>query len=280
MAINNNKFLPLILDGVDMMVAENQRKKAVAEQQKVLSEQNNQKKQQQSLANKSSFLNAMLSDKNLTPESKQQASSLLTQLITNPETDLSGFKPAYQQPEAKDPIIEMPADVRKYYPTAPEKAPQSVVKMFMDNARMIRNNELDAQTTKRGQDSRNKGDDTEKRLRTQMAEINREMSKFQRDGVVTDSDKFKRLENMRLALVSENKPLDSKAFSNYMNAVRNEPLSKKDANAQTPATKQQQPENVGNVDVREKARLILEQNGYASDDAAIELFLKNNRDFK
>ena len=220
MAINNNQFLPLIFQGIDMMVADNQQKKMEAKQQQMQQDQAERERQKLNLTNKSGFLKAILGDKSVSPESKGEASSLFTQLLMNPDTDVSGFKPAYQQPEAKDPIIEMPADVRKYYPTAPEKAPQSVVKMFMDNARMIRNNELDAQTTKRGQDKRGSSESNGDQLKAQLNELSREMNKYRMGTYIENPDAFGKLENMRLALMTSEQPLGQKEFSTYMNANR------------------------------------------------------------
>lgn len=71
-------------------------------------------------------------------------------------------------------------------------------------------------------------------LKAQLTEIDREMKKYMNGGMVTDQGKLKQLENMRLALVTSNQPLEPAAFSNYMNAMRgNIP--------QTGATNQQQP---------------------------------------
>ena len=220
MAITNNKFLPLIFDGIDMMVAENQRMKMASEQRQKEQDQAERDRQKLNISNKSGFLKAILGDKSATPETKSEASSLFVQSMMNPDTDLSGFKPEYTQPEVKDPVIDMPADVRKYYPSAPEKAPQSVVKMFMDNARMIRNNELDAETTRRGQDNRNSSDDKSKLLTAQLGELSREMNKYRMGTYIENPDAFGKLENMRLALITSEQPLGQNEFSAYMNANR------------------------------------------------------------
>lgn len=115
MAIQNNKYIPLIMQSVNMLAADALRQQDQYRQSQ-LSQQRRQQEEEgrnkrDAINRKFSVLSSFANNKNLTPESRQNAANAGVEMLSNPDTDISGLQ-----------FDMMPTEQKKTYGIDPEQA--------------------------------------------------------------------------------------------------------------------------------------------------------------